>query len=448
MHRSRKRIAVVGAGVAGLGAAWALSRRHHVTLIEKAPRLGGHANTVDLDTASGPMAVDTGFIVYNKPAYPNLTHLFSHLDVPTEPSDMSFAVSIGGGRREYSGSLAGFFAQPANLFRPDHWRMINDLVRFYREAAGMNLNNLCPDITLGELLHQGAYSDVFRQNHILPMGAAIWSCSTAQMLAFPARSFIEFFENHALLNLGARPRWRTVTGGSREYVGRIEASMSAEVRTGLSIASIHRAPSGVTLRFEDGTRSHFDELVLATHADQALALLGPDATASERDILGAFSYQRNRTLLHSDRALMPKRRRAWSSWNYLAEESDSPERRVAVTYWMNRLQNLETQEPILVTLNPHQDPAPGTKLGEFSYDHPVFDSAALKAQPRIPEIQGGHFTWFCGSYCGYGFHEDGLQAGLAVAASLGAPAPWHDNITPRSPAAYCAWRADMMAAAE
>jgi hypothetical protein len=432
-------IAVVGSGIAGLGAAWALSRHHEVTVFEAEPRLGGHANTVDLELDGRQIAVDTGFIVYNLRTYPHLIRLFEHLGVPTEASNMSFAVSLGSGRLEYAGSPRGLFAQKRNFVRPGHWTMIRDVLRFYRDAP--KLLQLPPDApaaaqTLGDYLRAHRYGRSFVYDHLLPMAAAIWSCPVERMLAFPMRSFVRFCDNHGLLLLRDRPQWRTVTGGSRAYVRRVAAGISGPIRLATPVRALARDPAGVSV-LTDGGAERFDQVVLATHGDRALQLLGQDADARERAILGAFGYEPNRAVLHTDPRLMPARRAVWSSWNYLGDGAHADDAKVSVSYWMNSLQNL-TGSDLFVSLNPLQEPEARCTVAEFSYDHPVFDTAALDAQARLPEIQGVRRTWFCGSYCGYGFHEDGLEAGFAVAAALGAPAPWWESVAPASPAAEIA----------
>ncbi len=442
------KIAIVGSGISGLSAAWMLARKHEVTLYEAADRLGGHANTVDIELDGCKTPVDTGFIVYNEHNYPNLTRLFDALGVLTDASDMSFAVSLGAGRYEYFGSLPGFFAQPANLFRPGHWRMLRDLVRFYREAPTLLSQSPHREPSLGEVLAKGGYSEAFASNHLLPMVSAIWSSSLDRVLDFPARTFVSFFVNHGLFSLGERPQWRTVDGGSRAYVRRLAEPFRHRVRLAAPVMSLRRTPAGIVLRDGGGHEDCFDQIVLATHGDQALAILGAAATQEERRILGAFRYQTNRAILHRDQRLMPRRRRVWASWNYLAETGAGATRAVAVSYWMNRLQKLDSDQQVFVTLNPIREPAAELTHAAFQYDHPQFDEAALAAQRELPQIQGLDRVWFCGSYLGYGFHEDGAQAGLAVAAALGAPAPWAASIVPMSPAAEAATPAVPAMAAE
>lgn len=441
------KIAIVGGGIAGLGAAWSLWRDHEVHLYEAASKPGGHANTVEVDTPIGRVSVDTGFIVYNEPNYPNLTRLFAALEVPTAWSDMSFAVSLGEGRREYKGSPLGLFAQPRNLLSRRHWGMVRDMLRFYREAPELLAALPGPALSLGDYLATKGFGGAFRDRHLLPMAAAIWSSSPERILSFPAQSFVRFFANHGLLEIGARPRWRTVQGGSREYVRRLLRGHEGQLRLATPIVSVRRDARGAEITTGQGHREHYDAIVLATHADSALKILGSDADAQERQVLGAFHYLRNDALLHSDPRLMPKRRTVWASWNYLGQSAASVEGRSAVTYWMNRLQNLDQRAPLFVTLNSAREPDPAKLHGRFVYDHPQFDRAALEAQESLPLIQGRRSTWFCGSYCGYGFHEDALQAGLSVAAALGSPAPWAKEIVPTSPAARAAMPLAPLAAA-
>ena len=404
-------IAVIGSGIGGLSAAWLLSKRHRVTLFEKDGRIGGHSNTEAVSTPSGPVAVDTGFIVYNPPAYPNLVALFEHLRVPTQPSDMSLAVSLAGGAYEYSGAgLRGFLGQPANALKADHWRMAAGIARFFREAkAGLAR----PGESLGAFLERRRYSKAFIDRHLLPMAGAIWSSHPQHMLAYPADAFFRFFLNHGLLQFSGRPKWRTVTGGSREYVKRLVADGRFDVRLNAPIRSIARRNGRIDISGEA-----FDHVVIAAHSDQALGMLS-DPSADERELLGAIPYTANRAVLHGDPSFMPKRRRLWSSWNVTGSHGDG----ITLTYWMNRLQNLPAGEQIFVTLNPPREPA--RIHGESAYAHPAYSVRAMEAQKRLWTLQGERNTWFCGAWFGAGFHEDGLQAGLAVAEQLGGLArPW------------------------
>jgi predicted NAD/FAD-binding protein len=428
------KIAVVGAGIAGLSAAWLLRQRHEVSLFEAGDYLGGHTHTVDVALDGQHFPVDTGFLVFNHRTYPNLTALFHELDVATVASDMSFAVSLRQPELEWAGSsLATLFAQKRNLARPGFWRMLQDTLRFNRETSAAS-PALLPELTLGAYLERGAYSAEFRDWYLLPMAAAIWSCPTEAMLDYPLTTFVRFARNHGLLQITDRPQWLSVKGGGREYVQRIAASLP-DVRLATPVRSLLRDGNGVWLGLPGGECERFDQVVLACHSDQILRLLGNTATAAERRVIGAIGYQRNRAVLHTDRRLLPRDERVWSAWNYLAGSGEPGRQPVSVSYLINRLQALPVQGPVVVTLNPHIEPAPQLVIGDFEYDHPIFDQAAIDAQARLAAIQGTDRLWFCGAWGGYGFHEDGLNSALAVASRLGCPAPWQaDDATARSAA--------------
>lgn len=410
-------IAVVGSGIAGLSAAWLLSQKHDVTLYEANPRLGGHSNTVDWNGTP----VDTGFIVYNENTYPNLTAMFEHLKVETLASQMSFAVSMDDGRLEYSGgNMLGLVAQPSNIFKPRFWSMLKDIVRFFREAPkALGRTDLG---SLDDYLSKERYGEAFKQDYLYPMAAAIWSTPAAEVGAYPAESFIRFNHNHGLLNLTQRPIWRTVKGGSKAYVARLLANFSGKVL--LDRAATHIRREGAEVIVGDAqAEARFDHVVLACHADQALALLR-EPSAREQEVLGAFQYVPNEAVLHTDNAAMPKRRAAWSSWNYLSRKTDDV-RKLAVSYWMNRLQHIAGTD-VFVTLNPNVKIAADKISRVQMYEHPAFNSATLAAQKQLWDLQGQQNTWFCGAYFGAGFHEDGLQSGLAVAEALGGVRrPWN-----------------------
>jgi len=416
-------IAVIGSGIAGLSAAWLLSKSARVVLFEKAGRLGGHTNTIDASTPNGPVAVDTGFIVYNERNYPNLTALFEHLSVETAPSEMTFAVSAGRGEMEYCGRhLNGLFGQRRNVVRMRHWQMVADILRFFRWAETQAVG-IDEDIGIGEFLEKFGYSEAFIEDHILPMSAAIWSTPARAMLDFPAKSFIRFFANHGLLQINNRPNWRTVVGGARCYVERLVYDGNFRTVTGAQIVSVHRHTGGVEIVFADGHRKHFGQVIFACHPDTALSLLA-DATAAERGILSAFRFTPNHAVLHTDRRFMPRRRKLWSAWNYL-RTGTGPDAELSLTYWMNRLQPLATRTDLFVTLNPMHDFAPGTVQAVIDYAHPLFDRDVLNAQQDIWQIQGVDRTWFAGAWLGHGFHEDGLQSGLEIAERLGPVSrPW------------------------
>jgi uncharacterized protein len=410
------RIAVIGSGISGLSCAWLLNQRHEVVVYERAGRLGGHTNTVTANAATGPVSVDTGFIVFNEATYPNLIALFDHLGVASRATDMSFSVSLEDGGFEYA--APALFAQRRNMLRPRFWSMLSEVLRFYREAPAALAALNDPSLSLGEFLRRGGFSAAFRDDHLLPMAAAIWSSPAEALLDYPAAAFLRFCDNHGLLKLAGRPLWRSVTDGSRTYVEKIAATLGSGVRTGRDVVAVRRTAEGVMVAERNGRQEQFDQVVIATHADQALALLDAPSEA-ERRTLGAFRYSRNLAVLHTDPALMPKRRRAWASWNYIGSPAG-----LCVSYWMNRLQGLPGQD-LFVTLNPPQPPRPDALLRSELYEHPIFDAAALRAQDALWDLQGQGGVWFCGAHFGAGFHEDGLQAGLAVAEQLGGVRrPW------------------------
>jgi predicted NAD/FAD-binding protein len=417
-------IAIIGTGIAGMSAAWLLNQGHRITVYERNGRIGGHSNTVEVPTSRGVVPVDTGFIVYNEPNYPNLTALFRHLDVPTRDSEMSFAASLDDGAMEYAGTdLNGLLGQRANAVRPRFWRMISDLLRFYRNAPGLLNDPLAETVSLGEYLRRERYSDGFANDHLLPMGAAIWSTTPAEMLEYPAAAFVRFFEHHGLLRLRDRPQWRTVDGGSREYVKRLTAPYRDAIRFG-GVRAVHRLGNKVAVEDAHGVAEAYDHVVIAAHADETFDLLA-DPDPLERHLLGEWRYTRNRAVLHGDSSLMPRRRRVWSSWNFIGSRDRDSEQALCVTYWMNRLQSLSPEQQLFLTLNPVREPAAGAVICEFEYTHPLFDRDALAAQRQLWSLQGHRRTWFCGSYFGYGFHEDALQSGLAVAEQLGGVRrPW------------------------
>ena len=419
---ARPSVAVIGSGISGLSAAWLLSHRCAVTLYEKDDRPGGHSNTVI--TPDGP--VDTGFIVYNEKNYPNLTALFRHFRVETTLSDMSFGVGLPRDGLVYGGrDLAGLFVQKKNLLRPAFLRMVYDLLRFYRQAPQFLSHNmaLSDEMTLGDFLTAQGYSRCFIDWHIVPMGAAIWSSPAHKMLDYPLRAFVVFCRNHGLLQLRGRPQWRTVCGGSRRYVEKILTALAANGGRVVLNSPLRRLSStDDSVCLETRTRQvvTHDHAVLATHADQALSLLAAPSAQQQR-LLSAFAYQRNTAILHTDTAVMPRQRTAWCSWNYHEDHDDQ----LCLTYWMNALQPLTTATDYFVTLNPAQLPRTGTIMRSFLYDHPLYDAAAVGAQKDLWAIQGQNRIWLCGSYFGAGFHEDGLQSGLAVAEALGGQArPW------------------------
>lgn len=409
----RKRIAIVGGGISGLSAAYFLSLRHDVTLFEAERRLGGHAHSV-LAGRDGGQPVDMGFIVFNYATYPHLTRLFAELDVPVRKSNMSFGVSIDEGRVEYAlSSLGSLFAQKRNLLRPSFYRMIADILRFGRKAEAATGSD---DMTVGELVAELQLGTAFRDHYLLPMCGAIWSTPAAEVGRFPARTLVRFFRNHALLAGSAPHQWWTVKGGSIEYVRRLEKALLAQgcmLQTGSPVQAVRRDSHEVRLTAA-GSQSAFDEVVFACHSDQALTILGEAASEQETAALETIRYRPNRVVLHADPSLMPKRRACWSSWNYFAQEGA-----VGVTYWMNQLQGIPESDPLFVSLNPTRRIAEETVYRELTFAHPAFDTAAIRAQQRIAEIQGRNRTWYCGAYNRFGFHEDGIASSLRVVRRIG-----------------------------
>ena len=427
------RIAVIGTGIAGNTAAWTLSRRYAVTVYDRELRPGGHSHTVTIDYQGTPIAVDIGFIVYNELNYPELTAMFAHLGIETLASCMSFAVSADRGRFEWRGggndwraTGTGLFAQPGNLLSPSYLRMLRDIPRFGRESVADLRSGRLAGLTLGDYFGQRGFSRRLLTDYLAPMGAAIWSAPANEMLNFPAENFVAFFDNHRLLHYD-RPVWRTVKGGSQQYVEKLTAEFKDRIRLGCAVTSIERTPHGVVVHDSHGRHETYDHVVIAAHSDQALAMLGDDTDPREREILGAIGYGPNKVYLHRDVRLMPKRRHAWASWNFLRwqREGDAVND-VAVTYWMNRLQGIDQDKPLFVSLNPPFEPAPELTFGHYLCEHPQYNAEAFAAQKRLGEIQGQRHIWFCGAWTGYGFHEDGLRSGLAVAEALGAVAPWRE----------------------
>ncbi|MBO6815372.1 MAG: FAD-dependent oxidoreductase [Rhizobiaceae bacterium] len=441
------KIAVIGSGVSGNAAAWALSKTHDVTVFEKRNRIGGHSATVTIDHHGKSIAVDTGFIVYNELNYPLLVKLFEHLKVPVKSSAMTFSVSLDNGKLEWCGSkLKGIFAQPWNLFSISFLSMLREILRFNSLARrDLDSGALC-GLTLNEYLQKSAFSNRLKNDYLVPMTSAIWSTPSRKMLEFPAESLIRFMKNHALIQK-KRPDWKTVDGGSRNYVERLVRDSNARYRLATEVTCLRRTPHGVELHLADGGIEHFDEVVLATHSDQSLKMIG-DASPDERSILGTIKYVTNDVWLHCDPALMPKRKNAWASWNYLGAMSAEDNRDVSVTYWMNKLQGIDPSHPVFVTLNPLLEPRQDKTFGRYAYAHPLFNHDAIAAQEKLPRIQGKNRVWFCGAWTGFGFHEDGLASGLEVARQLGGIIPWEDNHEERKTAGVPISEIPMVEAAE
>ena len=434
MNNHKQSIAIIGSGITGISAAWLLHKKYNVTLYEKNDYLGGHTHTHDVVESNNTLAIDSGFIVYNEKNYPNLVGLFDQLDVKTQKTDMSFAFSLDHGALEYAGTgLNGMFAQRSNVFRAKHWQLLQEIVRFNKTAHdqlhALELDRSV-EYSLGDFLKQHDFSIDLQQNYLLPMGAAIWSCPVEIMYNFPAFSFLRFFANHGLIDLKNRPQWRSVIGGSREYINKMMPVLNTTITFKRGAELVKRKNNSAEV-ISDGTSMNYDQVIFACHADEALKLLD-DASLAEQGTLRCFKYQENKTYLHTDESLMPKRRSAWCAWNYLAQSSkvnssiktikDKP---VTATYWMNKLQRIDAEKDYLVTLNPYQEINQSKIIKTMVYHHPVFDRDAINAQSKLGELQGQNNSWFCGSYAGYGFHEDGLTSSVKVCEKLGVIAEWN-----------------------
>lgn len=423
-----KRIAVIGSGISGISAAWLIRNIHDVTLFERESRAGGHTCTVDVDYDGKNIPVDVGFIVFNTRNYPNLCGLFNHIAVPSENTNMSFAMSLDNGALEWCGqSLGAVFAQRRNLFSLGFWSMLIDVLKFNKHAATDRDSGYMDGLSIGEYLSKRKLSDRFRNDYLVPMAAAIWSTPETKIMDFPAKSLINFFENHRLLEI-VPPLWRTVSGGSRTYHNKLMGDLGDRARIGTGVVSIERpSTGGVLITDTNGDTNHFDQVIIGTHSDQALAMLS-DANAQEAAILGDVKYRPNRVVLHRDERFMPKRKKAWAAWNTLRDSDKGDDSDLTLTYWMNKLQNINNDYPLFVTLNPTTEPDKDLVFGEWSFDHPQYDAAAFDAQLRLPHIQGNNSTWFAGAWTGFGFHEDGLKSGIAIARALGATIPWDSDV--------------------
>lgn len=411
-----QRIAVVGSGVAGLAAAWLLKDTSDVTVFEKAPRAGGHVNTVDVDG----IGIDTGFIVHNDRNYPMFRRFLAHLGVTTQPSDMSFAASLAGGRIEWAGdSLSKLFARRQLLLSPRHWRMLADVVRFNRHAKQLVAENELPGGSIGEFVTARGYGHGLVERYLLPMVGAIWSAPTQSVRDFPTAALLRFFDNHGLLDLANRPQWRTIVGGSQRYVDAVARILGQRLHLDADVSAIQRGPDGAQVALADGRTESFDHVIMACHPPTSRQIVA-DLDSQETRTLGAFSFTDNRAVLHTDTGLMPRCRRAWSSWNYLAKDTATSNSGVSVSYWMNRLQRLPTATQYFVSLNPELPPRSECVIFETRYEHPVYDQAAIRAQSALTNIQGRGGLWHCGAWCANGFHEDGFASGVRVARALGA----------------------------
>lgn len=413
------RIAVIGTGISGLGAAWLLSRAHDIRVFEREPRAGGHSHTVVVPDGGSEVPVDTGFIVYNERTYPLLTRLFRELDVPTRNTDMSFGVRCARCGLEYASSAAGLFADPGNAFRPAHWRMIGEMFRFFREAPALLDDPTGDRRTLGEWLAGRGYDVAFTRHFLLPLGGAVWSASLDDMNAFPARYFVQFFANHGFLGVASSPEWKTVRGGSREYVARLVAPLAGRLSLGTPVDSIRRHPDRVEVR-AGGVTESYDQVVLAVHADDALALL-VDASPEESRVLSGVPYTENETILHTDTRLLPRRKGAWASWNIHLDDCRAARPGITMTYDLTRLQDPGGTRRWCVSLNSAGAIAPEAVVRRLHYRHPHFTVDGLAARAGLDALQGERRTWYCGAWTRFGFHEDGLMSGVAVAGRLGVP---------------------------
>lgn len=417
-----KRIAVIGSGISGLAAAWLLRKQHAVTLFEANAYLGGHTNTVDVSLEGMTAPVDTGFLVHNDLTYPHLIALFKHLAIKTHPTDMSFSVAIPDLALEWAGTdLGSVFAQKRNLLRPSFWRMLNDILRFNRNAQAYLRESQIQGWTLGQLLDIHGYTDSFRDWYLIPMAAAIWSSPAKEILEFPAQTFITFCLNHHLLQVNDRPQWKTVLNGARTYVTAMANELEA-VRLNSPVEAVTRNHNGVHVVSNWGVET-FDEVIFACHAPTALRLLR-DASETERNLLQAFRYQANAAWLHTDISFLPKKTRTWAAWNYQSGPDNGGTRPVCVSYLINKLQPLPFNTPVIVTLNPYRPPAAEHTIKRIDYEHPLFDNTAIAAQARLSDIQGGNKVWFCGAWAGYGFHEDGLKSAVTIVEQMGVAIPW------------------------
>lgn len=420
--QNTRNIAIIGTGISGLGVANMISPYHKIKIYEKNSYIGGHTRTIDITTPNGEIPVDTGFIVFNKRNYPLLTSLFSHLNVPIEKSDMSFGASINNGWLEYgSMSLKNMFTQKSNIFNIKFLGMIKDILKFNRNAR--SYLNCKPEITLKDCLEDLNLGQWFQEYYLLAMGGAIWSTPISSMLKFPAKTFIRFFENHGLLTVNDHPQWYTVKNGSREYIKLITKSFSDDIFLNRGVIKVVRDENKISIYDDKGHIENYDEVIFACHADQALKMI-EKPSLKEKKVLSNFTYQPNRIIVHSDINFMPKRKGAWASWVYLSNTTEDLNSHVSLSYWMNNLQPLNTDIPIIVTLNPSREPIQNLIYDEYYFEHPVFDTKAIKSQEEINNIQGENRFWFCGAYQRYGFHEDGLWSAVNVAQKMGIKPLW------------------------
>ena len=421
-----KRIAVVGAGISGLTTAWLLGQRFRVDLYEASPYLGGHCRTCDVDLGDETKPIDTGVIVYNTRAYPNHFALLSYLRINTIPAEFSGTISLNDGKFNYSvPKVFGILGHPRTVAQIRFWRMILEILRFNRIEYSQVASSQWDDVTIGEFLDTLGYSKTFQYNYLAPAACIIWASTPKQALAFPTRKLIQLFKTFGLMQFRNQPTWRGVDGSTRQYITKLEGLFHGAIFRSRSVKEVQRSANGISVKCEDGQKQMYDNVIIATHADQALSMLA-DPSEQENTVLSAFSYNRNRIVLHRDVTIMPHRSLQWSSWNYMTSGSEEGEKTPAVTYWINRILGFDQRYPVFATLNPSRIPSSDLIINDVQFNHPQFDTAAIQGQKQLHQIQGVRGTWFCGGYFGLGSHEHALCSALAVVREFGITPPWEE----------------------